>query len=51
MGNEKNGPDSPSIKVIVQNKKIRSSVFENGALHFGVGGIENFGAERFRLAF
>lgn len=41
MGNEKNRPNRPGVEVIVQNKEVRSSVFEDGALHFGIGGVED----------
>ena len=47
MGNKKDGADDPRIEVVVQNKKIRCSVCENGALHFRVRGIDNSPAERF----
>src|ERR1051325_7575777 len=36
MGSEKNGADGPSVKVIVQDEEVGSSVFKNGALHFAV---------------
>ena len=50
MGNEKNRPDSPGIEVVMQNEKIRGSVFEDGTLHFGVSGVNNSGTQWFRLA-
>ena len=51
MGDEENRPDGPRVEVVLQDEEIGSSVFENGALHFGVGGIDDFGTERSRLAF
>jgi hypothetical protein len=51
MGDEKDGADGPCVEVVVQDEKIGSSVFENGALHFGVSGVDNSGAKRSRLAF
>src|SRR5882724_2522425 len=51
MRDEKNCPDGPGVEVVVQDKEIRSSVFENGALHLGVSRVDNFGTEGFRLAF
>ena len=51
MGDEKNRPDGPGAEVVVQDKKIRGSIFEDGALHFGVSGVANLGTERFGLAF
>ncbi len=50
MGDEKNRPDRPGIEVVVQNKEIWSSIFENGALHFRIGGVDDSGAKRLRLA-
>ena len=51
MGDEKDRADSPRVEVVVQYEEIRGSVFEDGAFHFGVGGIDDFGTEGFRLAF
>jgi hypothetical protein len=51
MRDEKDGADGPRVEVVVQNKKIRCSVFQNSALHFGVSGVDNSGAKRLRLAF
>ncbi len=51
MRDEKNSADSPRVEVVMQNKKIRRSIFEDGALHFGVGGVNDSGAQRLRLAF
>ena len=39
MGDEKNCPDGPCVEVVVQDEEIGSSVFEDGALHFGVSGV------------
>jgi len=50
MGDEKNRADGPRVQVVVQDKEIRGAVFQDGALHFGVGGINDSGAERLRLA-
>jgi hypothetical protein len=50
MGDEKNRPDGPRVEVVVQNEEIGSSVFEDGALHFGVSGVDNSVAEGFRSA-
>jgi len=44
MRDEKNRVDSPRVKVIVQDEEIGGSVFENGALHFGVGGVNDSAA-------
>jgi hypothetical protein len=46
MGNEKNGPNGPRVEVVVQDEEVGSSVFENGALHFGVSGVDDSGAQR-----
>ncbi len=51
MRNEKNRSDGPRFEVVVQDEEIRGSVFEDGALHFGIGGVNNSGPQRFRLAF
>jgi len=50
MGNKKNRADGPRVEVVVQDEEIWSSVFEDGTLHFGVGGVDDSGTERFRLA-
>jgi hypothetical protein len=44
MGNEKYGADGPCVEVVVQDEKIRGFVFEDGAFHFGVSGIDDFAA-------
>jgi hypothetical protein len=44
MGNEKDGADGPRVEVVVQNEEIGSSVFENGALHLGVSGVNDSAA-------
>src|SRR5712692_7372909 len=51
MGNEKNGADGPRVEVVVQDKEIRSSVFEDGALHLGVSSVDDSGADWVGLAF
>ena len=51
MGDEKDCADGPGFEVVVQDEKIRGSVFENGALHLGVSSVDDFGTERLRLAF
>ncbi len=33
MGDEKDGADGPRGEVVVQDEKIRGSVFEDGVLH------------------
>jgi len=50
MRDENNRTDGPSSEVVVQDIQIGRAVFDYGALHFGVGGIEDFGTERFGLA-
>ncbi len=44
MGDEKDGADGPRVEVIVQDEEIGSSVFEDGALHFRVSGVDDSGA-------
>lgn len=51
MRDEKDRPDGPCFQVVVQNEKVRGSVFEDGALHFRIGGINDSGPKGFRLAF
>src|SRR5713226_9040363 len=51
MGNKKNRADGPRVEVVVQDEEIRGSVFEDGALHFGVSGVDYSSAKGFRLAF
>src|SRR5260370_42382439 len=51
MGNEKNRSDGPRVEVVVQDEEIGSSVFEDGALHFGIRGVENARTEGSGLAF
>lgn len=51
MRDEENCADGPSVEVVVQDEEIGGSVFENGALHFGVSCVDNFRTEGFRLAF
>ncbi len=51
MGDEENRADGPRVEVVLQNEEIRRSVFENGALHFGVSGVDDSGANWFGLAF
>jgi hypothetical protein len=51
MRDEKNGADGPRVKVVMQDEEIGRSVFEDGALHFGVGGVHDFGADGFGLTF
>ena len=50
MGDEKNRPDGPRVEVVVQDEEVRGPVFEDGALHFGVGGVDDSGADWFALA-
>ena len=47
MGYEDDGAHGPLREVVVQDVEIGCAVFEDGALHFGVGGIEDFAAEDF----
>jgi hypothetical protein len=47
MRDEKNRADGPCIEVILQDEEIRSSVFEDSALHFGIGGVDDSAAQRF----
>src|SRR5258708_26356483 len=51
MGDEKDSAYGPAVEVVMQNEEIGSAVFEDGALHFGVGGVDNSAAKRLRLAF
>jgi hypothetical protein len=51
MWNENYGADGPGGEVVVQDVEVGSAVFNDGALHFGVGGVEDFHAKGFRLAF
>ncbi len=44
MRDEKNCSDGPRVEIVVQYEKIRGPVFEDCALHFGVGGVDNSGA-------
>jgi len=44
MGNEEDRPYGPRIEVVVQDEKIRGFVFEDGAFHFGVSGVDDFAA-------
>jgi hypothetical protein len=46
MGNEKNCPDGPCVEVVVQDKEIGSAVFEDGAFHLGVGGVDDLASHR-----
>lgn len=41
MRDQKNGADGPRVKVVVQHEEVGSSVFEDGALHFRVGGVDD----------
>jgi len=50
MGNEKDGADGPRVEVVVQDKEIRSSVFEDGTPHFGVSGVDDSCPDWFGLA-
>jgi hypothetical protein len=50
MGDEKNRSDGPGIEVVVQDEEIGSPIFEDGTLHFGVSGVNDSGADWFRLA-
>src|SRR5260370_37711885 len=51
MGDEEDGADGPRVEVVVQDEEIGSSVLDNGALHFGVGSVDDSCAQRLRLAF
>src|SRR5260370_1953180 len=51
MGDKKNGPDGPQAEVVVQDEEIWSPIFEDGALHFGVSGVDDSGTEGLGLAF
>src|ERR1700757_355203 len=50
MRDERDGPNGAGVQVVVQHEEMGSSVFENGALHFRVSSVDNFGTKRFRLA-
>ena len=50
MGDEKKCADGPRVEVVVQDEEIRRAVFEDGAFHFGVGGVDDFAAKWFGLA-
>ena len=51
MGDKKYGTDGPRFEVVVQDEEIGGSVFEDGAFHLGVGGINDSASQRLRLAF
>jgi len=51
MGDEKNRPDGPRVEVVVQDEEIGGSVFEDGSLHLGIGGVNNSDSDWFGLAF
>ena len=42
MWYEKNSPDGPCLEVVVENEEIGCSIFEDGAFHFGVSGVDDF---------
>ena len=50
MRDEKDAADGPGVEVVVQDKEVGSSVFENSAFHFGVSGVDDSDTQRLRLA-
>jgi hypothetical protein len=50
MRNEKDGANSPGVEVVVQDEEIRGSVFEDGAFHFRIGGVDDSAPWRLGLA-
>lgn len=51
MRDEDYGADGPLGYVVGEDVQIRGAVGENGTFHFGIGGVDNSGADWFRLAF
>ncbi len=41
MRDEKDRADGPCVEVVMQDKQIRGSVFENRVFHFRVGGVDD----------
>ena len=41
MRDKKNRADGPRVEVVVQDEEIGSSVLEDGALHFRIGGVDD----------
>src|SRR3977135_1158686 len=41
--------NGPRGKIVVQDKKVWSTIFENGSLHFRISGVDNFCAKGVRL--
>lgn len=50
MRYENDGADSPVGEVVVEDVEVRSAIFDDGALHFGVGGVDDFCADWSGLA-
>lgn len=50
-GNENQRSHRPCGRIVMKDVEVRSTVFEDGALHLGVCGVDNFAAQRFGLAF
>ena len=46
MRDEEDGTDGPCVEVVMQNKKARRSIFEDGAFHFGIGSVYDSGSKR-----
>jgi len=49
-GDENQRSHGPCGQIVVQDVEVRRAVFEDGALHLGVCGVDDFAAERFGLA-
>ena len=51
MRHEDDAADCPVGEVVVEDVEIGSAVFDDSAFHFGVGGVDDFRADRSGLAF